>query len=291
MKIFYGHPPFITEVTSICLSRLTQNNIMFIPDTNKMREAVFPHHSIANKKYVYVEHEGVIRNYDETTAIYIDLINNTIHTNEIHTKLSELHTKLILKHGSFQEELSEQRLSVKYLKGHEKVLEIGGNIGRNSLVIASLIDSTQLVVLESDPGIASQLIENRELNGLHFHVEPSALSKRSLIQNGWDTVPSDIGVYGFSKVTTITWDELKTKYPIEFDTLVLDCEGAFYYIVMDMPEILANMKLILMENDYHNISHKNYVDDALKRNGFVRDYSEKGGWGPCENNFFEVWKK
>ncbi|NDB84401.1 MAG: hypothetical protein EB127_17110, partial [Alphaproteobacteria bacterium] len=78
---------------------------------------------------------------------------------------------------------------------------------------------------------------------------------------------------------------------IEFDTLVLDCEGAFYYILMDMPEILTNIKTIIMENDYHDITHKNYIDTVLKENNFYLDYQEAGGWGCCRDNFFEVWKK
>ena len=84
---------------------------------------------------------------------------------------------------------------------------------------------------------------------------------------------------------------LKNKYNINFDTLILDCEGAFYYILMDMPEILNNIKLIIMENDYFEISFKNYVDEILKNNNFYIEYSEPGGWGPCCHNFFEVWKK
>ena len=92
-------------------------------------------------------------------------------------------------------------------------------------------------------------------------------------------------------INIITYDEIKKKYNIVFDTLILDCEGAFYYILMDMPEILENIKLIIMENDYHNIDHKNYIDSILKSNNFYVDYTQSGGWGPCYNNFYEVWKK
>jgi hypothetical protein len=92
-------------------------------------------------------------------------------------------------------------------------------------------------------------------------------------------------------INTISLDKLILKYNFVFDTLVLDCEGAFYYILMDMPEILTNVKLIIMENDYCDISKKNYIDDILKQNEFYVDYVEAGGWGPCQNNFFEVWKK
>ncbi len=46
-----------------------------------------------------------------------------------------------------------------------------------------------------------------------------------------------------------------------------------------------------MENDYLELSNKKYVDDTLKKNNFRIDYVESGGWGPCYDNFFEVWKR
>jgi hypothetical protein len=58
-----------------------------------------------------------------------------------------------------------------------------------------------------------------------------------------------------------------------------------------MPEILNNINLIIMENDYININHKLYIDNLLIQNNFYREYVESGGWGECENYFFEVWKK
>jgi len=212
---------------------------------------------------------------------------------EVAMKTFQIQSTLSLKYGSFFEELPEQRMSVRYLTGKEKVLEIGGNIGRNSLIIARLLNSKQynLVTLESNLEIAAQLKENRDANQLQFHIETSALSKRKLIQKGWDTLPSDTLEEGYSWVNTMTLDEIQAKYNIVFDTLVLDCEGAFYYILMDMPEILANINLIIMENDYTDISRKQYIDNVLKQNGFYRDYAEGGGWGPCIDYFFEVWKK
>jgi hypothetical protein len=55
--------------------------------------------------------------------------------------------------------------------------------------------------------------------------------------------------------------------------------------------MLLNIKLIIMENDYWDISKKNYVDSVLQNNNFKTVYSQSGGWGPCYNNFFEVWQK
>jgi hypothetical protein len=89
---------------------------------------------------------------------------------------------------------------------------------------------------------------------------------------------------GYTEITKyITYSELLKKYNIIFDTLVIDCEGAFYYILLDMPEILTNINLIIMENDYFkNIEHKHYIDKILKENNFKVDYSQNGGSGPCE---------
>jgi FkbM family methyltransferase len=213
---------------------------------------------------------------------------------EIPQNLDLMHGNLKLKYGGFNDEVPEQIMAITYLTGNEKVLEIGGNIGRNSLIIGYILsqkNNNNFVVLETDPEIAKQLTENRDLNNMKFNIEISALSKKKLIQKYWDTIESDVLLDGYIPVNIISWNELIKKYNINFDTLVLDCEGAFYYILMDMPEILDNIKLIIMENDYHEIEKKNYVDSVLKKNGFYVDYSKAGGWGPCYNNFFEVWKK
>jgi hypothetical protein len=60
---------------------------------------------------------------------------------------------------------------------------------------------------------------------------------------------------------------------------------------MDMPEILNNVNLIIMENDYWEIEKKQFVDDVLIKNGFDTVYRKEGGWGPCFKNFYEVWRK
>ena len=296
MKIFYGIKNKNIDVTNVCFSKLIKNNIIKIPSGDNNRAALFTDPLVGILKSIFIEHDNKFMQYNFTNEITINLINNiitTITAKDINDKLKIIHSKLSIKHGSLNNEVPEQKMVVKYLTGNEKVLEIGGNIGRNSLIIAHILEENQknLVVLETDNNIANQLIENRDLNKFTFHVEKSALSKRNLIQKGWDTIESNKLLDGYKKVNTITLEEFYSKYNIQFDTLVLDCEGAFYYILMDMPEILDNVKLIIMENDYHDISKKHYIDSILKKNNFYVDYVKSGGWGPCYSNFFEVWKK
>jgi FkbM family methyltransferase len=163
---------------------------------------------------------------------------------------------------------------------------------KQDVIIASILgNNNNFVTLESDDNISLKLKENKDLNNFNFHIENSALSKRKLIQKNWETIPSEDLLPGYKWVNTITVKELKDKYKINFDTLILDCEGAFYYILMDMPEILDNINLIIMENDYRDILQKEYINNILIQNNYYRDYVEGGGWGHCHNIFYEVWKK
>jgi len=297
MKILYGLIDNNIDVTEICLSKMLHNNIIIIPNGDVNRAHYFTDPLLNILKKVFININDKLTEYDNSYIIKINITNYTIFAiseHNINNKIASLHSKLQIKHGSFNEEFPEQKMAVRYLRGNEKVLEIGGNIGRNSLIIGQILkenNNNNFVTLESDPNIAKQLEENRDLNKLNFFIESSALSKRRLIQKGWDTIESDTLLEGYKLINTITLDELYAKYNIIFDTLVLDCEGAFYYILIDMPEILNNVNLIIMENDYFDITKKQYIDDILIKNNFYVDYSESGGWGPCYKNFYEVWKK
>ena len=309
MEISYGTEGTSIVVTYICYNKLKKHGIIKIPSGDNERAAYFgdPVHGV--RKSIFIKHDTNLLTYDETKTIYIDTKTNEIYVDtrpdyiqaiyfDVEKKLAEIQASLTLKYGTFTEELPEQKMAVSYLTGDEKVLEIGGNIGRNSLVISTILKAkgnNNLVVLESNPVSAEQLKENRDVNNFNFFIEASALSKRKLVQQGWVTSESDHVPNGFTSVNIININELRAKYTIDFDTLVLDCEGAFYYIIMDMPEILDGIKLIIMENDYVNYDQKLYVDDKLRKANFKCVYSEKGGsvasWCKCEPFFYQVWQK
>lgn len=297
IKITYGITTNNIDVTEICFAQLKTQDIITIPYSDGSRSVFFTDPLFGTKKSIFITLNDDTTEYQQNLTIKINTIDNTITSvdeTEIDEKLKRIQSTLKLKHGSFNTEIPEQKMVLKYLTGSEKVLEIGANIGRNTLIIASILKRQQnnnFVTLECDANIANQLKENRDINNFTFNIENKALSKRKLIQRGWDTMVSDELLPGYKPVNTITLDELQAKYNIAFDTLVLDCEGAFYYILLDMPEIISNVNLIIMENDYHDLAKKQEIDQILKANGFYRDYFEGGGWGPCRNFFFEVWKK
>ena len=207
---------------------------------------------------------------------------------EITQRLEAIHAKLDFVHGSIDDELPEQRMAVRFLKGTEKVLELGGNVGRNSCIIASILNEKNnwdYVVLESDSTIAAKLDENRQRNSLSFYVEPYALSVRPLVQSYWYThAKTGDETADWQDIATITYKDLQEKYAIPFDTLIIDCEGCFYPILRDMPEIMEHVNLVLVENDYTELTQKFYVESELKKRGFSCVYSEGNG-------FYEAWKK
>jgi FkbM family methyltransferase len=292
LSIFYGTIDRQIDITKIAIDKCTHGNKVILPKGDTTRAALFGDPAIGRLKYIFLQNN--ITQYtsviDETQDIVIDL--------SIEHVLHNIQQQLKLEYGTFYDEYPEQLMAVKYIKGNEKVLELGGNIGRNSLIIGYLLNkcnNNNFVTLESDTEISVKLKHNRDINKLDFFVENMALSKRNLIQTGWNTIVSDEQLEGYKKVNTITLDELRAKYKIAFDTLVLDCEGAFYYILVDMPEILDTVNLIIMENDYSCIEHKQYVDKLLIERGFYVDYSNNAGRGQepyvrcCFDNFFEVW--
>jgi FkbM family methyltransferase len=220
-------------------------------------------------------------------------------------KLEDIQLKLILDYGSISDEYQEQEMAVMYIKPDDFVLEIGGNIGRNSCVIAHLLnDSKNLVVFESSHTFAQQLKENRDTNNLNFHIEDCAISKYDLYQKEWNTKPvnemtdEDYASTCWTKIKTSTWSDIKNKYNnICFNTLVADCEGALYYILRDEPTFLENFKKIIIENDFQDYNHKLYVDEEFKKLNFKRVYVKALSdmhmliFDKVREFFYEVWVK
>ena len=289
MKIVYGTESVNVDVTNFCITNLLENDKITIPAGEKVRNLLFsdPAPNMDKKLFVQNNNNSLFFEYDNNEEVNIYLKNTD--------GILKIHENLKIHHGSLKDELPEQRLAYMFLKGEETVLEIGGNIGRNSLVMATILsDDKRLVVLESDENNAKLLVENKELNNFNFNIEAKALCKNKLIQQGWNTIESDELKEGHKWVETCDYNYLKDKYQLNFDTIVADCEGAFYYILRDFPEILDGVNLVIMENDYRSIDNYNYVANSLSTNGLKKVYMEyliDASWSPCVRNFFEVWKK
>ena len=208
-------------------------------------------------------------------------------------KLDMIHNNVSLTGGSFQDELPEQIMSCTYIKPENVVLEIGGNIGRNSLVIGTLLSNSEnLVVLECDPDAFIHLEKNRTTNDLKFNSVNAAISSRKLIQSGWTSIQSDVILPGYFPITTMPYEDFKEDHGLMFDTLVADCEGALYYILLDYPELLEGITTVIMENDYQTIAMYDYVRKILLERQFklVHTQALRDTPLPCKDFFYQVWQ-
>jgi len=222
--------------------------------------------------------------------------------------LSNIVKQYDISGGSFDDELIEQEFCIKYINPNNNILELGSNIGRVSIVISHILKSGtgKLVTLETNSQIFKTLIQNKKHNGLDFIAMNKALSKRDISQimhgNNWCSYPtheiSDSEIFKYFQndlvfVDKISFEEIKKQTNIDFDTLVIDCEGAFYFILKDFPEILDNINLILIENDCSEEYQNTFILDTFKNNGFrlIESKTLDIAWGSCIDHFWQVWKK
>jgi FkbM family methyltransferase len=315
MEILYGANNTYIDITGTVFKKCLTDTGIVIPSGDDLRAQLFTDPYIGILKHIIIKYnnnEYVFHSNNEISITFpsiseqLNNLNNFTNLKywwdnkgkfiiDTSQKLGELHSRVKLKYGNIKDELVEQFMAITNLNENAKVLELGSNVGRNTIIISTILkDSKNLVTLESDPDIANQLCENLQLNNISTNIEASALSSTRLIQKGWYTVPLEEGIPitdDWKEISTITYDELMKKYNIAFDTLVADCEGALFYILRDYPQLLDNMNLLIIENDYNEIENKQFVDSVFISKGFKRTFVYKGGWGPCSDVFWEVWKK
>ena len=307
MEIYYGIENNYKEVTYIAFTKCYKEGKLIIPDNDGKRSYIFgdPLYGIVKHILINDTKTGNEYIYDIFSKINIKIKDNIDIENIKNNYLEKIKNKSIspeirldmiqqLICIDFGNKYEEQLMSVMFLDENATVLELGGNLGRNSCVIATLLnDNRRLVTLECSEEISKKLIHNRDINNLNFNVEVSALSKVSLSFRKKDsrTIVSDEIIEGYNKVNTITFDELKEKYKLNFDTLVVDCEGGLYQILVDEPNLLENIKLVIIINEFLDIGHKRFVDSMFDKYGLKIVYEKCGGWGHFYDCFYQVFKK
>jgi FkbM family methyltransferase len=308
MKIYYGVQGYYRDITfAYCTYNLRDFSIV-IPALDYERSEKIGDHLPGVEKHILIVPDNkepmIIPNGVGVNVLFHDEIMNNVNKRLLskpiflrdQNDINDLHSKLLMTYGSFQDELPEQLLAMKYIHKNDKVLEIGANIGRNSIILSCLLENeeTQLVSLECNTSFVPLLQHNRYINALLFNIEPSALSTRRLAIRDWNTMalsPDEVVPEGYKEIQIMSFEQIETKYNISFDTIVIDAEGALYYILLDNPNILRNIKKIIMENDYDHIEHYNFIRDLLLDNGFIVECTQGGGWGCCTDFFYQVWIK
>lgn len=323
MKFYYGYDnKHYVNITADIFSKCFKDDGIFIPSDDAKRVDIIgfdPYPNILKhimiidgkgKKYIFSNLEEIVIKFPSINEQLRSLKNPKIWWNSVgkyiedpKEKLDQLHTHLSLHYtsfgGGFELEYPEQLMIMRYVKENDKVLEIGGNIGRTSHIIQTILNNPlNHVIIECDEDTAKKLRYNLDQNSYtEVRIETNALSKNRLYLVDNLPRPCKDGVLpeGGIEVPSISYSEICEKYGVDFDVLVADCEGALYYIFGEDPNMLDRIHTVIMENDYYDISHKKAVDDTLRSKGFRCVYRERGvpwaSWSCCYDYFYEVWKK
>ena len=264
----------------------------------------------------FQEWPGNIKNpsYDKIISNLKEIFKkkNVTYGQHYQLKLNSIQNSLKLMYGSFEEKAIEQYLCCKHILPNDKVLELGGNYGRVSCILASILNEPlNLVVIEPSKESFNKLKKNKDLNSLGFYIENSAISINKMYQQGWDTFSEKFynkltnkQKQNYYEINTITIDEIKQKYNLNFNTLVIDCEGSFYNILLEFPDILDNIYKIIIENDFKEKFKKIFVDNFFKNNNFklieniplpenfmLINSKNEDIFRHTRKNFYQVWIK
>ena len=212
-------------------------------------------------------------------------------------RLKDLHQSMVELPKDYTDEFMEQVMSCIHLKGNERVLEIGGNIGRNTAVLGQIMKTAgaggSVTTLETLKDEASQLKKLVERNGFPVKVVNAALSKVELVQSGWNTAPKGAdNTEDWEDINTVTLEDLTEEG--SFDTLVVDCEGAFEPILDEWPELLEKANVVQIENDFSTTESASKVMNALEKAGFVLVFTRPLKYNvsfPLRHQFYQIFVK
>lgn len=155
------------------------------------------------------------------------------------------------------ENLESEKIRVirSFLPADSKVLEIGGRYGVLSEAIHHILsDRTHHVVVEPDRAAWAALEHNRDVARCSYEIVRGTLSSAGVSQTG------GCGPLGMTKrfriasnpdrsVPVFTYSMLKENVGFRWNTLVVDCEGAFVEIFRDFPDIIYDATLIFIDWD------------------------------------------
>jgi FkbM family methyltransferase len=233
--------------------------------------------------------------------LFILFKNRVEYFKDTNLTLDKIHKILKIKFGSFKKELPEQQMIYKHIKPTSKILELGPNIGRSSLIANYILkDKTQHLCIETIKETCSKLKENRDLNNMKFHIFEGAISNKPLYQKGWRC--TDKYNKDYTKVTTKKLKDIIDIYKIDFNTIIADCEGCLVPVLRANEWFLDKINLIILEHDFDNNDDLKWFKNKMKDKNFrITDKLLKGtpncpsiNWKEGLKNdkiFVSVWEK
>ena len=166
----------------------------------------------------------------------------------------------------------EQCMNLRLIPNGSRVLEVGANIGRSTIMIAQHAGSVDSH--EASPWDYRQLERHTARYRQKVRLRP-AISDVPLYRTGaWDfgPVPNGYTDPGFGRDQRVPTTPLATVLARQYDVVVADCEGCFHALVAKTKGALLRppVHTLIYEDDAHALEARGGLIAELRRQGFER---------------------
>lgn len=184
----------------------------------------------------------------------------------------------------------EQSLAKQHILPSDKVLELGARYGSVSIIVNKILENKKnQVVVEPDERVWKSLELNKKINNCKFHIfkgiisnEKYSLKNKDLYEGYATTMTKDPN----SNIKITTVKKIKKKYDIDFNVLIVDCEGCFEIFLKENEDFVKNLRMIMYEADYPNKCDYVKIENFLIENNYkiVDIWSNQYVWKKIKKN-------
>lgn len=213
---------------------------------------------------------SVIDDFSWTNRLeFYDSNGNQITTDNFqHPPTIVLYNEHGAKIDNLTSEYPEQTLSHNFIDPTATVLELGARYGSVSIIInKKLQNKNNQVSVEPDSSVWNALEENIKNNDCLVHLHKGFVSRkqRGLLPYGYAATSYEDSN---STIESLTVEDLQSKYNIQFDTLVADCEGFLETFFDEHPFLYDQLHTVIFEADFPNKCNYDKIRNILKQKGF-----------------------
>ena len=170
-------------------------------------------------------------------------------------------------------EKPEQDLANKYILQDDVVLELGARYGSVSCIINSkLKNKLNQVVVEPDARVWDALEKNKQNNNCEFNIVKGFISNKKLGLTNLDVCHGGYGATfvenNDTDIPSYSLEEIKSKYNLQFNVLIADCEGFLEVFFDENPNLYDDLRLIIFEADYPDKCNYDKIKNKLTEKQF-----------------------
>ena len=173
----------------------------------------------------------------------------------------------------WRKEQPEQCLISRFVRRDARVLELGGRIGRSTIVAAEVAADGRVWTSEASPTLMRRLAAMVAPLGARVTLLPAISDVPVFERLG----PRAGGEISAAPEVVATWRANRRVATVEtaaldglaFDTIVADCEGCFHALVRARADLLRRVHTVVLEEDAADGAESTALQAALRSAGFV----------------------